>query len=184
MIPNTKTIKSQLEEISKKIGDLQTIVDHIKNALDRAANIFSKYHEIALDILGKYELNNSKLKNYQVLKTLKYLGHSNKKLIEDLDEILYIKDIKENKDNTLILQFAKLIGIYEGNRRVFKRNIIFQTSDSSEDIKCTDNNEEKINMINLSMNNGQDNSEKNSLTTKKKDKSKNKGRKNNKDKNG
>ena len=146
MTPDIKSIKSQIEKISKKIEELQIIVDHMKNSLDRAVNIFLKYKDIALDILGKYESYNTNLKNYQVLKTISNLIDSNKTVLEDLDEIITTK----KDENILIAQFAKLIGIYEGNRRIFK-NIVFQNSDEPEYIHSEGNSNPK----NLKNNNGQ-----------------------------
>ena len=150
MTPDIKSIKSQIEKISKKIEELQIIVDHMKNSLDRAVNIFSKYQDIALDILGKYESYNTNLKNYQVLKTISNLIDSNKTVLEDLDEIITTK----KDENILIVQFAKLIGIYEGNRRIFK-NIVFQNSDEPEYIKESIHSEGNSNPKNLKNNNGQ-----------------------------
>ena len=150
MTPDIKSIKYQIEKISKKIKELQIIVSHMKNSLDRAVNIFSKYQDIALDILGKYESYNTNLKNYQVLKTISNLIDSNKTVLEDLDEIITTK----KDENILIVQFAKLIGIYEGNRRIFK-NIVFQNSDEPEYIKESIHSEGNSNPKNLKNNNGQ-----------------------------
>ena len=129
--PNIKPIKSQLEEIGRKIEELQLIVDHMKNSLDRAVNIMIKYKEVALDIIGKYESYNLNLKNYQVLKTISNLVDSNRTVLDDLDEILSSK----KDENGLIIQFAKLIGIYEGNKTMFKGKIVFKDSDSFENNK-------------------------------------------------
>ena len=169
MNPNIKSIKSRIEEIATKIEELQLIVDHMKNSLDRALNIMIKYKEIALDIIGKYESYNTNLKNYQVLKTISNLVESNRTVLDDLDDILANK----RDENGLILQFAKLIGIYEGNRAIFKGKIIFKDSDSFENNKETEtykgkskngpsnNNDEK---------NTDDNTEKNKFKNKEKNK--------------
>ena len=117
--------------IGKKIEELQLIVDHMKNSLDRAVNIMIKYKEVALDIIGKYESYNLNLKNYQVLKTISNLVDSNRTVLDDLDEILSSK----KDENGLIIQFAKLIGIYEGNKTMFKGKIVFKDSDSFENNK-------------------------------------------------
>ena len=54
----------------------------------------------------------------------------------------------------MIVQFAKLIGIYEGNRRIFK-NIVFQNSDEPEYINEIIHSEGNSNPKNLKNNNGQ-----------------------------
>ena len=178
--PNIKPIKSQLEEIGRKIEELQLIVDHMKNSLDRAVNIMIKYKEVALDIIGKYESYNLNLKNYQVLKTISNLVDSNRTVLDDLDEILSSK----KDENGLILQFAKLIGIYEGNRTIFKREIVFKDSDPFENRIKKENYEGNNSIPNLCTNNGlgNNNDEKNKDISTEKDKLKKK-KKLNKNKN-
>ena len=68
---------------------------------------------------------NSKLRNYQTLKTIKYLSTSNKEIITDIENI-----IKGNKVEDWIVKFTKLLEIVEKDRLVY-RNKEFELNDNN-----------------------------------------------------
>ena len=94
-------IKSSLETMEKSIKDLQYIIEELKYKLDGALRIFKRYHYIAKDLIGKYELFNTNLKNYRILKSLRNLNFTNNKMNEDLKKIIDEKNIV-SKANILI----------------------------------------------------------------------------------
>ena len=87
-----KTTKSVLEDIKKKTLKLKNHIDQIKNMLDNVVKIFDQYYYISTDLISKFETYNTKLKNFQVLKTVKNLSESNKTFVNYLDEILNSKN--------------------------------------------------------------------------------------------
>ena len=76
-------------------------------------------------MIKKYETFNSKLRNYQTLKTIKYLSTSNKEIITDIENI-----IKGNKVEDWIVKFTKLLEIVEKDRLVY-RNKEFELNDNN-----------------------------------------------------
>ena len=93
--------------------------------MDRSIEIIEKYYNIASDMIKKYETFNSKLRNYQTLKTIKYLSTSNKEIITDIENI-----IKGNKVEDWIVKFTKLLEIVEKDRLVY-RNKEFELNDNN-----------------------------------------------------
>ena len=116
MSPDIKDIKKKLDKIDEKIEDLKTIVKIIKNKMDGSIKIIENYHSIAQDMIKKYETFNSRLKNYQILKTINYLFISNREIINDIENIINgnkSKDDWKKKCNILI-------DIIEGDRSDYK----------------------------------------------------------------
>ena len=70
MTPNIEQLKASLKAIESNINDLKSVIDGIKARLDVALRIFKRYHYIAKDIIGKYELFNNDLKNHRIIKSL------------------------------------------------------------------------------------------------------------------
>ena len=125
MNPDLNDIKNKLERIGDKIEDLKDVVNFIKEKMDRSIEIIEKYYNIASDMIKKYEMFNSKLRNYQTLKTIKYLSTSNKEIITDIENI-----IKGNKVEDWIVKFTKLLEIVEKDRLVY-RNKEFELNDNN-----------------------------------------------------
>lgn len=125
MNPDLNDIKNKLERIGDKIEDLKDVVNFIKEKMDRSIEIIEKYYNIASDMIKKYETFNSKLRNYQTLKTIKYLSTSNKEIITDIENI-----IKGNKVEDWIVKFTKLLEIVEKDRLVY-RNKEFELNDNN-----------------------------------------------------
>ncbi len=125
--------KENLNNMKEKINDIKVIVEDIKDSLDGAMKLIEKYHEIASDIIRKYELYNKELKNYRILTTIKNLECSNSKVIKDLDNIIKEKDVKKRMFN--------LIDIYLNERKIFKEgnpNISNNTSQKGSTLKKGD----------------------------------------------
>ena len=112
MIIDIEPMKKDLNNMKDKIDELKLAVDEIKHEIDEAVKMFENYYNIAKDILEKYESFNTLLKNYQVLKTIKFLKISNKEVEKDLDII-----------NGSDLNFEKkcfaLISIYKRDREFY-----------------------------------------------------------------
>ena len=53
--------------------------------------IISKYYEIAKDIIEKYELYNTNLKNHRILKSIENLNKSNQNISIIINEIIKIQ---------------------------------------------------------------------------------------------
>ena len=64
--------------------------------IEGASSTFNKYYDICMDIIGKCESSNMKLKNYHIIKNLEYLENSNKIVLEDLNE--FMKGDNSKKD--------------------------------------------------------------------------------------
>ncbi len=141
-----KDIKNELSKIKENISNLGIIVNEIKRMIDGAVNVLEKYCDIVNDIIRKYELYNTTLKNYQVIRTIHYLADSNREIMNDLELILN----KENKD--WIQKSSKLINIYLSDRTYYKEGNMIKNnnrqnngSDKDEDEKKDDNGSIKIN---------------------------------------
>ena len=134
MNPQIKSIKKQLEKIKEKIEDVKIIVDQIKNNMDGAVKMLEKYCEISEDILLKYELFNSKYKNYQILQSVNFLADSNKNISKDLEIIT-------NSDRNWKKKCDILIDIFESDRKDYT-NDSNKTNNNSidEENEFEDNN--------------------------------------------
>ena len=119
MIPNIKDLKKKLEKLYENIDDLKYIVETIKNKMDNAVKIIENYYFIAQDFINKYETFNSKLKNYQTLKTINYLYESNKEINKDIDRIIQGNSSAEDWQKKCKI----LIGIIESDRNDYKNEV-------------------------------------------------------------
>ena len=117
MIKDIEPIKKTLEVINNQIIDLELKVEQIVNHMNRAINIFKKYHFIALDILGKYEKYNlnTKFINYQVIKTIDFLNESNISISDDLKKLIQYGENSDNWDKIC----KKLITMHQNNIKDF-----------------------------------------------------------------
>ena len=72
-------------------------MNELKHYLDEGVKIIETYYNIEKDITEKYELFNTTLKNYQVIKTINLLSNSNKEVMEDLKNIMNLDNDWEKK---------------------------------------------------------------------------------------
>ena len=112
---NIELIKGQLNKMKEKIEDLKLAVNDIKHFMDEGVKLFVKYYEISEDIIGKYESFNTELKNYQVLKTIKFLQISNGEMLQKLEKIT-------SDDKSLEKKCLDLINIYKKDREAYSNN--------------------------------------------------------------
>ena len=135
MIPDIKDIKKNLDKIYAKIDDLKIIVKVIKNKMDGAIKIIEKYYSIAQDVIKKYESFNSKLKNYQILKTINYLSISNNEIIKQIDNVISGNKSKDDWKKKCDI----LIDIIESDRADYK-NETAETKSNTENSDDINNN--------------------------------------------
>ena len=93
MTPNVEQLKESLKKMEANIATLKIVINDLKNRLDGALRIFKRYHYIAKDIIGKFELFNQDLKNNRILKSLWNLQSSNTKMNDELTKITKEKNI-------------------------------------------------------------------------------------------
>ena len=165
MTPNIKYIQKQVKEIREKTDNLILIVDELKNILDGAVKMFEDYCKISTDHLIKYESYNENLKNFQVLKTMDYLSKSNKEMINDLNEIIDMKN--KDQEKLWIGKCCVLIDIFHGNKKIYRQNPFFSkeidskgeiqdnnTTEESKSINTENGKEENNNEIKVSQGGG------------------------------
>ena len=115
MTPNIDELKKSLDTMEKDINTLKIVIKNLKYRLDGALRVFNRYHYIAKDIIGKFELFNQDLKNHRILRSLYNLQASNKTINDELKKIIQEKDV---------LQKINLaIKIYEEKENNKKKNI-------------------------------------------------------------
>jgi hypothetical protein len=133
-------IKNDLIKIKHKINDLEYIIESIKKSLDGALGMYNNYYQIANDINEKYELYNTDVKNYRILRNLLNLNKSNKEILKFLeDEIIKEKDLNK--------KIEKLINIYKEDRKKYNNS----RANVDISLKCGEeeyNEWEKENVIN------------------------------------
>jgi hypothetical protein len=92
MDPNIKQLKENLNLMEKNINILRIKIENITRHLLDALRVFKRYHYIAKDIIGKYELFNNELKNYRILKSLRNLKATNIKMNKELTDVITEQD--------------------------------------------------------------------------------------------
>ena len=92
MDPHIEKLKENLNLMEKNINNLRLIIEDITSCLFGALRVFKRYHYIAKDIIGKYELFNKELKNYKILKSLRNLKSTNIKMNKELTDIVTEQD--------------------------------------------------------------------------------------------
>ena len=88
MEPNIEKLNESLKLMEKNINKLRGLIEQISNRLVEALRVFKRYHYIAKDIIGKYELFNKELKDYKILKSLRNLKVTNIKMNKELTDII------------------------------------------------------------------------------------------------
>ena len=145
--PNLDDTKKNLEIIKKKIDDLKDIVRMIKNKLDGAIKIIERYFDIANDIIKIYETFNSKLKNYQILKTINYLSSSNNEILQKIENIIKGNEKKED----WLKKCSILLDIIEKDRSEYN-NEKTEPNDDNDDNLINEINDNIIELNNYGSN--------------------------------
>ena len=104
--------------MEKKIDTLKVVINNIITSLNDTLIIFKRYHYIAKDIIGKFELFNQDLKNNRILKSLWNLQYSNTIMNDELDKIID-EDDQVKKANVLLTLYENNEVIYEKNTSIF-----------------------------------------------------------------
>ena len=86
--PKIKSIKRELEKIKLKIDESKSHIEQILRMIEDASQTLDNYYIICMDIVGKCELYNTKLKNYHVISNLNFLEKSNQEVLNNLKEFL------------------------------------------------------------------------------------------------
>ena len=94
--PKIKSIKNELEKIRFRIAESKAHIDQILRMIEDASSILDKYYAICMDMVGKYESYNTKLKNYHVISNINFLETSNKIVLNDLNEFMKGDNNKED----------------------------------------------------------------------------------------
>ena len=77
-----------------------------------------------MDIIGKCESYNMKLKNFHIIKNLEFLENSNKIVLEDLNEFMK----GDNSKNDYLRKCEKLFDIFYKERGNFNNSIKIDSS--------------------------------------------------------
>ena len=94
--------------------------------LEDAFEALDYYFNIPMDLIGKYESYNSRLRNYHVIQTINNLEFSNKKITDDLNKIIIGNKSKSdylNKCKILIDIFVSDKERYIGGIAVENQNM-------------------------------------------------------------
>jgi hypothetical protein len=112
MTPDIDQLKESLDTMEENIKTLKIVIDDLKDRLDGTLRIFKRYHYIAKDIIGKFELFNKDLKNHRILKSLWNLQYSNKTMNDELNKIIEEEDIIQKINQAIYIYEKK-----EGNKK-------------------------------------------------------------------
>ena len=115
MTPNIEKLSESLNKMEENINTLKFVIEDIKNSLDDVLRIFKRYHYIAKDIIGKFELFNKDLKNNRILKSLWNLKASNVKMNNELTKII--------EEENFLEKTKLLIDLNEKNEALYKQNL-------------------------------------------------------------
>ena len=122
--PKIESLKNVLKKIKVKIEESKAHIEQILKMIDRASSTLDKYYAICMDIIGKCESYNMKLKNFHIIKNLEYLENSNKIVLEDLNE--FMKGDNSKKD--YLKKCEKLFDIFYKERGNFNNAIKIDSS--------------------------------------------------------
>ena len=111
--PKVKIIRNELEKIKEKTAQARNDIIQLKNMIEEAVSVLDDYYNIAMDLIEKYETYNTQLRNFHVISNINSLAESNKKVFEDLDQILIGDRSKEDYLN----RCEALIDIYISNKK-------------------------------------------------------------------
>ena len=110
--PKIESLKNVLKKIKVKLEESRSHIEQILKMIEGASSTFNKYYDICMDIIGKCESYNMKLKNFHIIKNLEFLENSNKIVLEDLNE--FMKGDNSKKD--YLKKCEKLFDIFYKER--------------------------------------------------------------------
>lgn len=116
--PKIKAIKRELEEIKGKIAESKSHIKQILKMIEDASSTLDKYYIICMDIVGKYESYNTRLRNFHIINNINFIEKSNKIVMENLNDLLKGENFKKdylNKCDILFDIFYKERGNYTGS---------------------------------------------------------------------
>ena len=116
--PKIKLIKRELEELKGKIAESKSHIEQILRMIEDASSALDKYYIICMDIVGKYESYNTRLRNFHIINNINFIEKSNKIVMENLNELLKGENSKKdylNKCDILFDIFYKERGNYTGS---------------------------------------------------------------------
>ena len=116
--PKIKLIKRELEELKGKIAESKSHIEQILRMIEDASSALDKYYIICMDIVGKYESYNTRLRNFHIINNINFIEKSNKIVMENLNELLKGENSKKdylNKCDILFDIFYKERGNYIGS---------------------------------------------------------------------
>ena len=174
MTPNADKLKDSLAEMEKKIDTLKVVINNIITSLNDTLIIFKRYHYIAKDIIGKFELFNQDLKNNRILKSLWNLQYSNTIMNDELDKIID-EDDQVKKANVLLTLYENNEVIYEKNTSDIIGKIDYKKEDDDwwKEIKGIKDEKKKVVVIQKETKNQNQNQNTKNSVKKKNDRNKN-----------
>ena len=122
--PKIESLKNVLKKIKVKIEESKAHIEQILKMIEGASSTLDKYYAICMDIIGKCESYNMKLKNFHIIKNLEYLENSNKIVLEDLNEFMK----GDNSKNDYLRKCEKLFDIFYKERGNFNNAIKIDSS--------------------------------------------------------
>ena len=123
--------------------------------IEDAFEVLDNYYNISMDLITKYQLFNSKLKNYNVLQTINHLKCSNQKVFEDLNQIINDTVSEEcylNKCKVLIDISLTNIEKYRGGKSV-ESEVASQNVSKNANDNSIETSQIEVNTIENSTNN-------------------------------
>ncbi len=142
MTTDIEGLKDSLDKIKDRIESLDEAIKNITYQLNGTKRIYERYYDISLDILKKYQLFNKKLKNYRILRTVRNLKLSNKKILADLDKIITNGDLKD-QSSTILEIYQNKLKHYEGTGTLSINNVEKESNDDWY-IEIQKNKKEKL----------------------------------------
>jgi len=139
MKPEIENTIKELEIIKMKTDKIKDQIHQLKRNLDEAVEILDKYYLISKDIIEKYKLFNTKLINYQVIKTVNYLSESNKLITQQLTNFLSTTDWS--------CKYRILSEIYNADRKIYAEHpnkVINENSINENNEKSPNNGRKNI----------------------------------------
>ena len=171
--PDVELIIKDLEDIKATTAKARNHISKLNKMIEDAFEVLDNYYNISMDLITKYQLFNSKLKNYNVLQTINHLKCSNQKVFEDLKQIINDKVSKEyylNKYKVLIDISLSNIEKYRGGTPVEEQNEV----DSQNVSKNANDNSIETSQIEVNTIENSTNNEAKDITDSKKKKKKKK----------